>query len=331
MRVVPSAAYTYEVCGFGGVRRLAGSALYASVADFVASPSSAATGNAAAATTSPPSTPQSSNTRNDRPRTVQDLRGGTAVSNRRTGFWANSQPAPSLGVPAPPPRAARRPAVARPSPVAVVLDQRVAAVGLGESGPHVRAGRADRAEDGVAGTRAGGVDRVPAVGVVAGDEGVLVAGHRVEEGTDRPHGPVGGRDAGEVRERAADPGQDGGLPAPVAQVRHQRPALCGRVVGLPGGPDLSIVDGHGVEQRTRYPDRDDAPVPAVPVLDKRLVGRRVVALADRPHVVRPAGGHRVKVVAAGTRVRTGHDAPGAPVEVLHERGEPAVAVLPFTD
>src|SRR5204863_373088 len=130
MRVVPSAAYTYEVCGFGGVRRLAGSALYASVADFVASPSSAATGDAAA----------------------------------------------------------------------------------------------------------------------AGAGGVLVAGHRVEEGTDRPHGPVGGRDAGEVRERAADPGQDGGLPAPVAQVRHQRPALCGRVVGLPGGPDLSIVDGHGVEQ-----------------------------------------------------------------------------------
>ncbi|PYL61895.1 MAG: hypothetical protein DMF24_05730 [Verrucomicrobia bacterium] len=70
---------------------------------------------------------------------------------------------------------------------------------------------------------------------------------------------------------------------------------------------------------------DDAPTGAVPMLNKRLLGRIGIIISDSPHVIRRSGHYAVQSSVIG-RTRAGDNAPACSIPV---KGERAVAAVIF--
>src|SRR5205823_2861689 len=96
------------------------------------------------------------------------------------------------------------------------------------------------------------------------------------------------------------------------------------VVGEPGGPH--IVGRHRsypieiVAARTAVGAGHSAPIAPVPVLHQRLgvLAATIVVITHSPYIVGRYGCDTGEVAVRAGGVRAGHDAPTAPVPVLHQ-------------
>src|SRR5215469_2623966 len=209
-----------------------------------------------------------------------------------------------------------------------------AAAGVGfevAHGPRRAAGGRDAAEGFVPGSRVWRGHPLPAASGIAGHQGVLQAGGRVEVLAHEPRRAAGHRHPVDVGEPGAQASRLRRGPGAAAEVLDQREPLVGGVVALAHRPHVAAVaDRDRLEQPPGEPGgrhADHAPGAAVPVLDQRRVRGRVVTLADRPHVIGPGRGHAVELVAEFPRIRARHHGPPLAVKVLDQRAERAALAL----